>query len=81
MPKTVDCVFNLEDIFPYISTQESNPSQILLKGIWSLRLVPLIIKSWWKREMRLSLDVVRGKKRKKTFGLDFPKFYVRRWTW
>jgi hypothetical protein len=33
--KTVDCVFNLDDIFPYISTQESNPPKRILESTTS----------------------------------------------
>ena len=65
----INCVFNLEDIFPYIYIYiYLHKKQIPLKGIWCLRLVPLMIKSWWKRRMRLSLDVVRGQKKKKKFN-------------
>ena len=31
-PKTVDCVFHFEDIFPFISTQESNPLKMILES-------------------------------------------------
>ena len=31
-PKTVDCVFHFEDIFPFIYTQESNPLKMILKS-------------------------------------------------
>jgi hypothetical protein len=31
-PKTVDCVFHFEDIFPFISTQESNLLKMILES-------------------------------------------------
>ena len=35
-PKTVDYVFNLDDIFSYISTQESNPPKRILESTTSI---------------------------------------------
>ena len=50
---------SFEEIFPYKSTQESSS----LKRNFESTSSTLMIKSWWKRGMRLSLDVVRGLKR------------------
>jgi hypothetical protein len=73
-PKTVDYVFNFEDIFPYISTQESNPPKRILESTTSTSHDQELIEERNDVEPRCS----KRTKTSKTFGLDFLNFYVRR---
>ena len=72
----INCVFNLEDIFPYISTQESNPFKRILESTTSTSHDQELMEEGNKVEPRRS----KSTKTSKTFCLDFPNFYVRRCT-